>query len=503
MADSALRRKTRSASICAPGFSSMEQMLGAMPPPGPGDSAGTPTRRRKPATRSQSARASAGSKSIRRRAAAQAAAQHQQPHHRHHEGSVRSAHCSSEPRLADADASPGLRRRGSRRGQSMHHPHQRKSNAFLDVPDAQQPSWDDAAAAAAAASGAGAGAEVEDEDSYRLRSFSLTSKGLINRGDSFRRRRSRSNSLAPADPEKEETPASPPKEVASYTVAMLGTRGVGKTALVSQFMTSEGINAYERQREVPSEQSVFVMLNGEESELRFLNVTNPKVPFSLADGAGEARAPRRLRRHVLCHRQDLLPAGRGVPGAAARPGPPPGQAGHPGGQQGGPGALEGRVLARWQMHGLHLPRQVHRDLRGHQPQRGRPAGGDPEPDPTEGGAGPRGRRDRGRGRRRGRRALVQVPGRRQGQHEGQADAHLALRQGGQQVQELREPPRPLGRAPHPRSRDDPLPSASEYFSTLRIVDVVAPRRRPRRRPSSMSLSLLPAGIVVSSCPFVQ
>ncbi|XP_012276084.1 GTP-binding protein REM 1 isoform X2 [Orussus abietinus] len=316
MADSALRRKTRSASICAPGFSSMEQMLGAMPPPGPGDSAGTPTRRRKPATRSQSARASAGSKSIRRRAAAQAAAQHQQPHHRHHEGSVRSAHCSSEPRLADADASPGLRRRGSRRGQSMHHPHQRKSNAFLDVPDAQQPSWDDAAAAAAAASGAGAGAEVEDEDSYRLRSFSLTSKGLINRGDSFRRRRSRSNSLAPADPEKEETPASPPKEVASYTVAMLGTRGVGKTALVSQFMTSEGINAYERQREVPSEQSVFVMLNGEESELRFLNVTNPKteleklappdafvVMYSVIDKTSFQRAEEYLAR---LHDQDLL-----------------------------------------------------------------------------------------------------------------------------------------------------------------------------------------------------
>lgn len=29
--------------------------------------------------------------------------------------------------------------------------------------------------------------------------------------------------------------------------------------------------------DVPSEQSVFVMLNGEESELRFLNITNLKV----------------------------------------------------------------------------------------------------------------------------------------------------------------------------------------------------------------------------------
>ncbi|KYM78808.1 Protein couch potato [Atta colombica] len=90
-----------------------------------------------------------------------AAAHH---HHHHHEGaSMKSAHCSSEPRLTENDVSPGIRRRGSRRGQSMHYSHQRKSNAFLDVPDvsSQIPPRE----------------EGEDEDSYRLRSFSLTSKG--------------------------------------------------------------------------------------------------------------------------------------------------------------------------------------------------------------------------------------------------------------------------------------------------------------------------------------
>lgn len=47
----------------------------------------------------------------------------------------------------------------------MHHAHHRKSNAFLDVPDtsSQMPSREDG----------------EDEDSYRLRSFSLTTKGRI------------------------------------------------------------------------------------------------------------------------------------------------------------------------------------------------------------------------------------------------------------------------------------------------------------------------------------
>ncbi|XP_011049720.1 PREDICTED: GTP-binding protein RAD [Acromyrmex echinatior] len=318
MAENSFRRKTRSASICAPGFSSMEQMLEAMPPSGARErergererdsgsgtpDGSTPTRRRRPATRSQSARVSGGNKSIRRRAAAQAAAHH---HHHHHEGaSMKSAHCSSEPRLTENDVSPGIRRRGSRRGQSMHYSHQRKSNAFLDVPDvsSQMPPRE----------------EGEDEDSYRLRSFSLTSKGVVNRGDSFRRRRSRSNSLAPADQQNEERRL-PPKEVASHNVAMLGTRGVGKTALISQFMTSECINAYDRQRDVPSEQSVFVMLNGEESELKFLNIINLKIElekmplpdafvvmYSVIDKASFQRAEEYLAR---LHDQDLL---RGKP----------------------------------------------------------------------------------------------------------------------------------------------------------------------------------------------
>ncbi|XP_066995560.1 GTP-binding protein GEM [Anabrus simplex] len=42
-------------------------------------------------------------------------------------------------------------------------------------------------------------------------------------------------------------------------------------------MTSECINAYDRQRDVPKEQSVSIMLNGEESELCFINVNNSKA----------------------------------------------------------------------------------------------------------------------------------------------------------------------------------------------------------------------------------
>lgn len=77
--------KGRSASICAPAFSSMEAMVPGTPPPDGG-------RRRRPAARSQSARLT-GAKSVRRRAAA--ANQHEMGSNH----SMRSG--SSEPRLTE------------------------------------------------------------------------------------------------------------------------------------------------------------------------------------------------------------------------------------------------------------------------------------------------------------------------------------------------------------------------------------------------------------------
>ncbi|XP_074028705.1 rad, Gem/Kir family member 3 [Leptinotarsa decemlineata] len=65
-------------------------------------------------------------------------------------------------------------------------------------------------------------------------------------------------------------------EVSSYTVALLGSPGVGKTALISQFMTSECINAYDRQKDLLGAQTVPIMLNGEESELTFQNAATLK-----------------------------------------------------------------------------------------------------------------------------------------------------------------------------------------------------------------------------------
>jgi hypothetical protein len=97
--------------------------------------------------------------------------------------------------------------------------------------------------------------------SRKVSLVSLFSAGIVNRGDSFRRRRSRSNSLVPphiltSPPAPDGTPPASPAlavtepapEVITYRVAMIGAQGVGKSALVSQFMTSECINAYDRQR---------------------------------------------------------------------------------------------------------------------------------------------------------------------------------------------------------------------------------------------------------------
>ncbi|XP_026461444.1 GTP-binding protein Rit2 isoform X2 [Ctenocephalides felis] len=201
---------------------------------------------------------------------------------------------SSEPRLTETETPPQRRRGSTRRVQHGYgYPAtQRKSAAFLDVP------------------GAGGGGE-EDEDNYRLRSFSITKGGVVNRGDSFRRRRSRSNSLVPptlaAEAAVKGVPT--PREYTSYSVAVLGAPGVGKTALINQFKTSECINAYDGQNEVGEDQTVSIMLNGEESELKFINITRPKeqitaqnspdaflVMYSVVDKSSFSRAEAELTR---------------------------------------------------------------------------------------------------------------------------------------------------------------------------------------------------------------
>nr|NP_001261087.1 Rad, Gem/Kir family member 1, isoform C [Drosophila melanogaster]AGB93619.1 Rad, Gem/Kir family member 1, isoform C [Drosophila melanogaster] len=151
-----------------------------------------------------------------------------------------------------------------------------------------------------------------EEEYYRLRHFSITGKGVVNRGDSLKSRRSRSNNSvassnsstehlttqqqlsAPASVSARTSLASSRESSTSnpgngpYRVLMLGGPAVGKSSLVSQFMTSEYLHAYDTSIDLGNcdiriliekaadddesgEKAVSVLLSGEESELIFID----------------------------------------------------------------------------------------------------------------------------------------------------------------------------------------------------------------------------------------
>lgn len=132
-----------------------------------------------------------------------------------------------------------------------------------------------------------------EEEYYRLRHFSITGKGIVNRGDSLKSRRSRSNnSVASSNSSTEHLTASYPGSARNsaagslassressasqgtvpFRVLMLGAPSVGKSSLVSQFMTSEYLHAYDTSIDDESgEKTVSVLLAEEESELTFID----------------------------------------------------------------------------------------------------------------------------------------------------------------------------------------------------------------------------------------
>ncbi|XP_063388026.1 uncharacterized protein LOC134673903 [Cydia fagiglandana] len=158
-----------------------------------------------------------------------------------------------------------------------------------------------------------------EEEYYRLRHFSITGKGVVNRGDSLRSRRSRSNTSVASSASSTEAVnrASAPCSLASsrdssaglssYRVLVLGAPGVGKSSLVGQFMTSEYLHAYDTSIDDESgERSVCVLLAGEESEITFMDAPADQlvtdgcahgycVVYSTADRSSFAEAERRLQ----------------------------------------------------------------------------------------------------------------------------------------------------------------------------------------------------------------
>ncbi|KAF7271962.1 hypothetical protein GWI33_015216 [Rhynchophorus ferrugineus] len=147
-----------------------------------------------------------------------------------------------------------------------------------------------------------------EEEYYRLRHFSITGKGVVNRGDSLKSRRSRSNnSVASSNSSTEQLPgptsaAGSARTSAScslassresstsapgptpFRVLMLGGPAVGKSSLVSQFMTSEYLHAYDTSIDDESgEKSVSVLLAGEESELTFIDFATADLSVSISN----------------------------------------------------------------------------------------------------------------------------------------------------------------------------------------------------------------------------
>ncbi|XP_076672820.1 uncharacterized protein LOC143371490 [Andrena cerasifolii] len=139
------------------------------------------------------------------------------------------------------------------------------------------------------------------DDLYRLRAFSITPKGVVNRGDSIISRRSRSNTSVNSSRNSnvsgerspfegsccsgqgvaaDSTESDEIEEVPKYRVVLLGDSGVGKTALVSQFMTSEYMNTYDASLDDEfGEKTVSILLDGEESEMVFID--HPHVEMSV------------------------------------------------------------------------------------------------------------------------------------------------------------------------------------------------------------------------------
>ncbi|XP_076358359.1 GTP-binding protein GEM-like [Tachypleus tridentatus] len=131
---------------------------------------------------------------------------------------------------------------------------------------------------------------TEVGDFQRLRNFCVTSKGVINRGDSFRSKSRTTRNIFPTGPQPSQNNTTksnsitdmlpvpdaqdvPPvivTESVLHRVLIIGSSDVGKSSLTSQFSTSEYISAYDTSLAEQNENSVSIVLNGQETELIFV-----------------------------------------------------------------------------------------------------------------------------------------------------------------------------------------------------------------------------------------
>lgn len=117
---------------------------------------------------------------------------------------------------------------------------------------------------------------VPSPDRYLVRTFKLTSKGnIVNTGDTFKRKSKSNTNLASNGSCRNYFDSKDHTTTLVRRVLMLGGVGVGKTALVSQFMSSDTANAYDGSQEEEIEKSVAVVLEGKEYELLFSDTPIP------------------------------------------------------------------------------------------------------------------------------------------------------------------------------------------------------------------------------------
>ncbi|XP_050395383.1 GTP-binding protein RAD [Patella vulgata] len=126
----------------------------------------------------------------------------------------------------------------------------------------------------------------EESKLCRVRSFKTTSKGVINRGDSFKKSNQSLRSTGSARGENDKRVRSPSETsdhsgthsntsssaISYFKVAIIGGSDTGKTALTQQLLTSESMG-YEvtTPESEEHETSVSVLLDGEESMMEFID----------------------------------------------------------------------------------------------------------------------------------------------------------------------------------------------------------------------------------------
>ncbi|XP_023932700.1 GTP-binding protein REM 1-like, partial [Lingula anatina] len=140
---------------------------------------------------------------------------------------------------------------------------------------------------------------------YLVREFSLNSKGLLQRGDSVKKRKKRIGSASSDTAASAEDGAEGPRsrsvsrtssiasedcfevegsEPERFKIVILGAHGVGKTSLTQQFTRTALVDTFDTDSaDKFTEVVVTVSVDGDETELSFHSITEDQIPCLVED----------------------------------------------------------------------------------------------------------------------------------------------------------------------------------------------------------------------------